>query len=574
MNREDQEYTDDVTQEIPAAPRKKEPGHKKKKRRLSSQFFWVILVVAAVIFFISFFRQPMFPRKWAWFLLAVLAGLLVLTGIFTAVLSSKNRFQKAVNIILSVCLFVGSIALPYYVNRITNLINSATSDYVYIDLYVMSQSYRDAHPDAFQKSTFKVPEAGSDNKAKGPVRMKDYADAVYGTSVSSDQANQEYAVSELKKLCGKQINTVDRSSLTDSVADLYNGQTDILIVADANKAIIEGTEEYQNFDSDTVLLYQIRRKVKRAKINGNTDLTSKPFTIFFGGNDQEGDLSLEGRTDVDMMVTVNPNTHQIAIINMPRDSYIPNPAYDGERDKLTHLGLKGIDNTLNGLSDYMDEDIKNYVVINFTTFVEIIKAMGDNLTIDNPYEFTAINGTTFTKGTLNLNSDFALLYCRERENLPNGDFDRAAHQQIIMQAIIGKLTSPEVITHFSDLLTNLQGKFLTNVSSDAIYSLCQKQLDENISWNIVTYHVTGTSGMEICASAPGQQLSVVYPYPNQVDFCKKVMDQVDKGEIVKQEDMPEGSMEDSSEDSDDTESTDDSSQSGDFYQDNNTDTDY
>lgn len=565
MAKDKRYYDDEKTQELPVVSDKK--NKKKKKRKLSSEFFWAVLAIAAVVFFISFFRQPMFPRKWSWVLLAVLAGVLLLTGIFTAVLSSKNRIQKFINILLSVCLFVGSIALPYYVNRVTNLIDSATSDYVYIDLYVMSQSYRDAHPDVFANNdnNFKTPETDENGKLKASVNIKDYADAVYGTSIASDQTNQEYAVKELKESFGKQVNTVDRKTIIDSVSDLYNNKVDILIVADASKAIIEGTQEFENFDSDAVLLYQIKRKTKTTKVTGNTDLTTKPFTIFFGGNDEEGDLSLEGRTDVDMMVTVNPNTHQIAIINMPRDSYIPNPAYDGESDKLTHFGLKGIDNTLKGLSDYMDEDIRNYVVINFTTFVEIVNAMGGTLTINNPYTFTAINGTTFNEGEVTMNADFALLYCREREGLPNGDFDRAAHQQIIMQAIIDKLTSKDVITHFSDLLTNLQGKFLTNVSSDALYALCQKQLDENISWNIVKYHVTGATGNEICASAPGQELSVVYPYTNQVEFCKNVMNQIDNGEIVKQEEMPEGSMDSSSESTDTSE--DSTSDNGDFYQD-------
>ena len=64
----------------------------------------------------------------------------------------------------------------------------------------------------------------------------------------------------------------------------------------------------------------------------------------------------------------------------------------------------------------------------------------------------------------------------------------------------------------------IKDDFLTNVSSNAIYGLVNKQLNEGMSWNIVKYHVLGETGMEICASAPGQELSVVYPYPNQVAF--------------------------------------------------------
>ncbi len=506
---------------------------KKKKRRLGSHFIWLLLLIISIIFFITFLKQPMFPKKWSLMLLLILSVILFITGFFTKHLSNRNRFQKTVNCILVIALLIGSIALPYYVDKVSELINSATNDVVYIDLYAMSDAYKEAHADIFQ-NTIKLPDKKTD--------MKEYRDAVYGTSVSTDQSKQKYALEQLKKLCGKEVKTKDSDTLADEVSDLYNNQTDIMITSHGNDAIIEEMSGYENFSTDTVLLYQIPMEIKT---NGtvHTDMTDKPFTIFFGGNDEEGSLTLEGRTDVDMMVTVNPNTHQIAIINMPRDSYLPNPAYNGARDKLTHFGLKGIDNTLTGLSNTMDEDIRNYVIINFTTFREIINALGGTLTIDNPYAFTAADGTTYEEGKIELNADTALMYCRERYSLPNGDFDRAAHQQIVMQAIINKLTSKSVITHFNDLLTRIQGKFLTNISSDSIYALCQKQLDENIKWNIVKYHIQGTVGSEICASAPGQPLSVVYPYTNQITFCQKVMNQVKNGETIEQKELPEGSFE-------------------------------
>lgn len=528
----DDDYISDEEYEYVPSPVRKPV--KKKKRRIGSHFLWLLLFIVSILFFITFLKQPMFPKKWSLVLLLILAVILFITGFFTKHLSNRNRFQKTVNCILVIALLIGTIALPYYVDKVSNLINSATNDVVYIDLYAMSDSYKEAHADIFQ-NTIELPDKKTD--------MKEYADAVYGTAVSSDETKQKYALEQLNKLCGKSVQTIDSDTLADEVSNLYNNHTDIMITSHGNDAIIEEMSGYENFSTDTVLLYQIPMEIQT---NGTvrTDMTDKPFTIFFGGNDEEGSLTLEGRTDVDMMVTVNPNTHQIAIINMPRDSYLPNPAYNGARDKLTHFGLKGIDNTLTGLSDVMDQKIQNYVIINFTTFKEIINAMGGTLTIDNPYAFTAVDGTTYDEGKIELNADTALMYCRERYNLPNGDFDRAAHQQIVMQAIINKLTSKSVITHFNDLLNRIQGKFLTNISSDSIYALCQKQLDENIKWNIVKYHIQGTAGSEICASAPGQALSVVYPYTNQIAFCQDVMNQVENGETITQEELPEGSFED------------------------------
>ena len=277
-------------------------------------------------------------------------------------------------------------------------------------------------------------------------------------------------------------------------------------------------------------------------------MTEQPFTIFIGGNDEEGDLSTAGRTDVDMLVTVNPKTYQISIVSLPRDSYIPNPACDSQYDKLTHLGLYGIDNTLSGLSSWfgMDSNVfKNYVIVNFTTFRNIIDALG-GVDVDNDIEFTALNQMEYPKGTIHLEGEYALMYVRERKAFENGDFERNYHQQLVMSAIIDKLTSPAIITRFSALMDGLKGKFLTNISSDALYDLCAYQLANSIKWNVVKYQILGDVGEAECASAPGYNLSVVYPYENQRDFAANVITSVINGETVTQETMPDGVSSDTS----------------------------
>ena len=112
-----------------------------------------------------------------------------------------------------------------------------------------------------------------------------------------------------------------------------------------------------------------------------------------------------------------------------------------------------------------------------------------------------------------------------------------------MHQLLSTITSPEGIIHFNDILDNVKDCILTNVSSRSIYSLVAKQLDEDIDWNIVKYHVEGEMGMEECASAPVQLLSVVYPYDSQIQFVSGVIDDVFAGEIMTQQQLPEGSFE-------------------------------
>ena len=136
----------------------------------------------------------------------------------------------------------------------------------------------------------------------------------------------------------------------------------------------------------------------------------------------------------------------------------------------------------------------------------------------------------------------ALMYVRERQNLPDGDFGRNMHQQIVMRAMIEKLCSPDIMMQINSIIDGMNGMFLTNISMNSIWALVNKQLDEGIEWNIVNYHVGGETGMEICASATGQYLSVVYPYDNQIEFVRNEIQKVMDGETITQEELPEGKI--------------------------------
>ncbi len=533
-----EEYIEDVQMVQPVKRKKKKK--KKRKRRLSSQFYWMLLVISAIATFLVLFNAPMFPKKWSFLVLFLLAGILLLTGIFTAVFSPRNRIQKFINCTLALCLGFVSVLTPYYINKITELFESALGDKVRINLYVLTDEYKSQYPDTF-RNVITLPEMDSNGNFKN-VDMQDYADAVYGTTIETDTTNQQYALKQLKQLCGKQVQTIDKNALSDAVQAFYNNHTDILIMSEALAGTISDIQGFENFETDTKILYSFDRPIDAsASDTVAVDMTRKPFTIFFGGNDTTGALSLEGRTDVNMTVTVNPNTHQIIISNLPRDSWIKNPYYNDKRDKLTHLGLAGIDNTLKGLGNIYGIEIPNYMIVNFDTFMVIIQAL-KGVTIDNPYAFTAIDGQYFPEGTIGLDGAGALMYVRERQNLPDGDFGRNMHQQIVMRAIIEKICSPDIMMQINSIIDGMNGMFLTNISMNSIWALVNKQLDEGIEWNIVNYHVGGETGMEICASATGQYLSVVYPYDNQIEFVRNEIQKVMDGETITQEELPEGKI--------------------------------
>lgn len=515
-------------------------NHKsKKKKYLNPILFWFITYIAAIVFVSIFYNMPMFPRKWTWYALAVLTVILVALYLLTKWRKSPRILMRVINLALACALAILSCLMPIYKAKVSNVINDQNAEnYILMNLYVMSDSYKEAHSDLFTDST------SFSQKSDELEDLKQYTDSTFITTMGIDQENQRNALNDVKNLLDKQgLNVTDKDSLTDAVSALYNNEAQVLILNQDYVSMITDTEEYAPFSSDTRILYTIKLASDVSVATSDTELTSQPFSIFFAGNDQEGELSLTGRTDVDMIVTVNPTSHQILITSFPRDSLVPNPALNNQPDKLTHLGLSGLQNTMTELSSLLGTPINNYVLVNFTTFRTIIDALG-GIDVDNPFAFDSDQfgpHYEFPEGTIHLDSVYALAYARERYHLPNGDFDRNMHQQLIMKAIISKLTSSAVITKFDSLLTALKGTFLTNLTDSSIYGLCQKQLDENISWNIVNYHIEGTTGTSICASAGLTPLSIVLPYANQISFISSEIDKVEAGETITQQDLPEGS---------------------------------
>ena len=276
--------------------------------------------------------------------------------------------------------------------------------------------------------------------------------------------------------------------------------------------MIEENEEYASFSEDTIIL----RTFVHSKENTNTVEkvdTEKPFAVVIAGSDsRDAALSTVTRTDVNIIAVVDPGEASIMLVSLPRDSYIPNPALGNGMDKLTHMGMSGIDNTMEALSNFLDVELTSYALVNFNTYEKIINTIG-GVDIVNPYAFTA-GKYYFESGNIHLSGAEALAYVRERYTLANGDFDRNEHQVIVLQAMIRKMLTTDVLMNFPDVMGALSGTFLTNVSLDSIYALASSQLDNFRNWSITTRHIDGSTGGDECASMPGQLLSVVYPDEN------------------------------------------------------------
>lgn len=261
----------------------------------------------------------------------------------------------------------------------------------------------------------------------------------------------------------------------------------------------------------------------------SVDVTEKPFNIYITGIDQwnkEKGLDLE-RSDVNMILTVNPVTRKILLTSIPRDAYVPLHR-TGTMDKLTHTGIYGVDETLNTVHDWTGLDMNYYVKANFNACVDLVEAIG-GIDIYNPIEFrSALTKHLYPKGDIHLKGYGALYYARERKAFEGEDQLRVRNQLIVVEAILNKvMSSKTLLTSYGDIMKVLSKELSTNMSTDEIQALVKMQLADMSPWNIDSQRMSGEYDMEIVASMdPSNEYQVLKVDEKVFKKCLKKIDAV------------------------------------------------
>ena len=262
------------------------------------------------------------------------------------------------------------------------------------------------------------------------------------------------------------------------------------------------------------------------------EVAEEPFTIYVSGNDSYGEVTTEeGRSDVNILLTVNPNTRQILMTTTPRDYYVELPFGEGCWDKLTHAGNYGIDCSMQTLEALYDVDIDYYLRVNFSGFESIVDALG-GVEVYSEYAFGTAGGYYFEAGYNAVNGAEALAFVRERYAFADGDVQRGRNQMAMIQAIMDKATSPALITGYLRLMDSVADSFVTSMPKGSIADLVKLQLDEGGSWNVVSNSVSGYVTEAYTYSDDSQLLSVMMPDEASVQYAAELIARCENGELL------------------------------------------
>ena len=327
-----------------------------------------------------------------------------------------------------------------------------------------------------------------------------------------DKNNVDTLMSALKKDKKVDVKVDDVASYQEAYDNLKSGKSKAMVLSGSYASLLESVDSNYASHLKTIYTYKIKTKNN----NSAKQVDSKVFNIYISGIDTYGSISTVSRSDVNIIMTVNMNTHKILLTTTPRDAYVKIPGGGANQyDKLTHAGIYGVETSEQTLENLYGIKIDYYARINFTSFLKLIDQLG-GVTVHNDQAFTSLHGKfDFPVGDIQMNSEQALGFVRERYSLDGGDNDRGKNQEKVISAIVNKLASLKSVSNFTSIVNNLQDSVQTNISLDTINALANTQLDSGSKFTVTSQAVTGTG-------STGQLTS--YAMPNSSLYMMKLDD--------------------------------------------------
>lgn len=498
------------------------------KKILSRKLILIISMLAAIFFLVVLFRLQMLPLKYYIPLAVVLILILLL---FYKGEKDKDHEHPIRVTLLKLCQIIVSIALVFASLSVMKgsdflaTITGGGSQTIEMDVLVLKSS-------SYQK-------------------IDDLKGLSFGANTSIDPIN----INKTETFIEDEIGDIDVQQYTthdDAIAALNQNNIQALIVKAVDLEALDNVEK--NFTEKTRVIKRFEIKIPGVKAN-SAKVTKEPFHILISGTDKKGPIGTFALSDVNIIATINPITKQVLLTSIPRDYFVDIIGMEGVsgKDKLTHSAKGGMDCTIQTVENLMGIKFNYYAKFNFTSFLNVIDALG-GITIDVPkYDVIGRDDGVFTTkldkyvikpGINNFDSKHALSFVRERKAFVKGDEIRGKNQMLMIKAIIKKCCSPSIVTKLDKVFLSLEDSFETNMTDSEIKSLINMQIDDMSSWDVQSYRLDGDSSQRALhlatvgnvTSVNPKGVFITEPYEESIEKAKQYIHVVMEGqEILKVE---------------------------------------
>lgn len=461
---------------------------------------YILLVfygVSAIGFLYYCWKSEIFPISY----LILMAAILGIAGVVFVIMHRKV-VSSIIASILSVILATVCVLGSYYMIHTSYVISEVAKTEKQTDVvsvYVMDQ-----------------------DPAQSLEEIKGYK---IGIIKETDRELTDQTVDYLETVVKSSLNIQEYEDVLTMLTTLKKGKVGAVILNDAYVGMFADVEGYAWIATDLRKITSVEHEVDIEEESVVPDNVPETFVMYLSGIDTYGGISARSRSDVNILAVVNTREKKILLLSTPRDYYVDYSVTGGAKDKLTHVGIYGIEASIDALERLYDIQVDYYLRVNFSGFVDIIDALG-GVDVHSEYEFTVDPIKTYHVGENHLTGLEALAFARERYSFPDGDYQRAKNQMEVIRAVIAQCASGSLLKNYTSVMSAVAGSFETNMPNNQIASLVRMQLADMAQWEITSYTSTGTGMYAETFSMPGQPLSVIEPDPASVEEAKRLIQEL------------------------------------------------
>lgn len=437
-----------------------------------------ISLLLSIILTIELKNLNILPNKYL-IIISIFLLLLNIIGIITILI--KNKTSKIIGITLSILLIIINIIGLYYINNTKNFFKNGFNNNIEIKKYnilvLKTSKYN------------KIEELTNIGYLENIIENKTYLNQI------EIKEKQEY----------KSIYSLYEDLINKKIQSIILDESYIELLETDYKDILENTRIIYSFD----ITKEISKKETKE---------IKPINIYISGSDsRNGLIETNSRTDVNMIMTINPKERKILLTSIPRDYYIQLHGTSGYKDKLTHSGIYGINMSKYTLEDLFNIKIDYTIKVGFQSVIDIVDLIGGiDIISDKTFTTHCKDGgaeqTNIKEGLNHLTGPQALSYARERYAYIEGDNHRIQNQQQVLEAIItSSFKNKNIIIKYKEFLELFKNLYRTDIPDTLIKEYIKNQLSNNKPWTIEKQVVTGTGSSNITYSMPGKYLYVMVP---------------------------------------------------------------
>lgn len=277
--------------------------------------------------------------------------------------------------------------------------------------------------------------------------------------------------------------------------------TIIIVLLVSSYGIYTFVQVKSALDHSTV---DLDRKGDKSELRENNITFSKdPISILLIGVEDYAKDTDSGRADTQIVVTLDPNSKQIHLVTIPRDTRvrIENAGEYSGIHKINAAytygditGYGAVKLQIETVEKLLNIPIDHFVAVNFDGLRDIVNTLG-GVTIDvkegfwekNIYDNSKIE---FKKGKTLLNGEESLAFVRMRKRDVNATYSRDERQRQFLKAVINQAMSAKTIFKVGQISDILGKNVETDLSAKDIFAL-QKQYSELKNPSISTLEIDG-----------------------------------------------------------------------------------